>query len=256
MTVGTFTLIVPYYRNRVMLREQIRTWEDYPDAVSIILVDDGSPEPALDVVREHAPAALLPRLTLYRIDVDIPWNRGGARNLGAKLAATDWILHVDIDHVLPPPCAERLLQFEAEPRSWYRFERYRNGCADETRKKDKIPDAVEFGKIHPHIDSYLVTRERYWLAGGYDEDYSGCLGGGSPFLKALERVAAPAMAPPDCHLIVWTRSTAKDASDWALSRDRTEYARRKREKERLGRTRAERPIRFTWSRQDPCIRAS
>jgi hypothetical protein len=84
MTVGAFTLIVPYYRNPVMLREQIKAWEDYPDAVSIILVDDGSPEPALEVVREHAPAALLPRLTLYRIDVDIPWNRGGARNLGAK----------------------------------------------------------------------------------------------------------------------------------------------------------------------------
>jgi hypothetical protein len=115
---------------------------------------------------------------------------------------------------------------------------------------------VEFGKIHPHIDSYLVTGEMYWVAGGYDEDYSGCLGGGSPFLKELSRCAGPAMAPDNVHLIVWTRSTAEDASDWTLSRDRTEYARRKREKERKGRARAERPIRFTWNRESLCIPAS
>jgi len=254
--VGAFTLVVPFYRNVAMLRHQIAAWRDYPEAVSIILVGDGSPEPALEVVRKHVTPELLPRLSLFRIDVDIPWNRGGARNLGTKMAAAEWLVHVDIDHVLPPTCAARLLEFDADARRWYRFERYRNGRADETRKKDKIPDSLEFGKIHPHIDSYLVTRERYWAAGGYDEDYSGCLGGGSPFLKSLERVATPAMAPDGVHLVVWTRSAAEDASDWALSRDRTEYAKRKREKERLGRTRAERPIRFTWSRQDPCIPAS
>ena len=36
-----FTLIVPYYRNARMLEEQVRVWEQYPEGVSIILVDDG-----------------------------------------------------------------------------------------------------------------------------------------------------------------------------------------------------------------------
>lgn len=251
-----FSLVVPFYLNGRMLEEQIRVWEQYPAAVRIVLVDDGSPEPACDIVLAHASVALRERISLYRIGVDIPWNRGGARNLGTVQAQTDWILHVDIDHVLPAGCVQPLLDFAPDPGRWYRFERFRNGRADDTRRKDKIADDVEFGRIHPHIDSYLCTRDLYWRAGGYDEDFSGCLGGGSPFLKQLERLAAPAMAPTDAHLVVWTRSKAEDASDRTLSRDRTEYARRKREKERTGRTRPERPLRFTWSREDLCTRTS
>lgn len=244
-----FTLIVPFYRNTRMLEEQIRAWEQYPSAVKIVLVDDGSPEDARSVVTMQASTALRSRLALYRIMVDIPWNRGGARNLGTREAPTDWIVHVDIDHVLPPECAARLLDFAPDPRRWYRFERFRNGRADETRRKDKIPDEVEFGKIHPHIDSYLCTRDLYWRAGGYNEDFSGCLGGGSPFLAELERAGGPPlMAPADVRLLVYTRSVIEDASDHSLSRERGEFARRKATMK--GRLRGHDPIRFPWVRQE------
>jgi hypothetical protein len=191
-------------------------------------VDDGSPEAASEIVRQSASAALQRRIDLYRIQVDIPWNRGGARNLGTYQAQTDWVVHVDIDHVLSADSAKRLLEFQADPHRWYRFERYRNGRADETRRKDKIPDEVAYGKIHPHIDSYLCTRDLYWAAGGYNEDFSGCLGGGSPFLAELERASGrPLMAPPDATLSVYTRDVVPDASDHTLSRDRAEFSRRK-----------------------------
>jgi uncharacterized protein YciU (UPF0263 family) len=248
--VGAFTLIVPYYRNREMLRHQILAWEDYPSAVSVVLVDDGSPEPARDVLLERASDELRARVALYRIEVDIPWNRGGARNLGTQQAATDWIVHVDIDHVLPAMSATDLLEFDADPRRWYRFERYRVGRADETRRKDKIADDVAFGKIHPHIDSYLVTRQRYWEAGGYNEAFSGCLGGGTDFLKRLERMAHPDMVPPPAQLLVHTRDVVEDASDWSLSRDRVPG-------KVLQRNLRGRPptdhIRFPWNKQDLCI---
>lgn len=252
MKLDEFTLIVPFYRNCEMLGHQIAAWEEYPSEVQIILVDDGSPEPARDVLMSRASRKLLERVDLYRIGVDIPWNRGGARNLATQEAMTDWIVHVDIDHILPARFARELLYIDFDPGRWYRFERFRVGKADETRRKDKIADDIEFGKIHPHIDSYLCTRDLYWKAGGYDEDYSGCLGGGTPFLKTLEKVAKPAMVPDPIHLLVFTRSVARDASDHSLSRDKTEYVKRKREKERTGRTRAERPIRFPWSREDLC----
>jgi glycosyltransferase involved in cell wall biosynthesis len=246
--VKAFTLIVPFYRNGAMLREQVRLWEAYPENVQIIVVDDGSPEPAKPII-DQASGWLKSRLSLYRIEVDIPWNRGGARNLGAKEAQTDWIVHVDIDHVLTGECARRLLAFEPNPKHWYRFERYRNGRADETRQKDAIPPEMTYGKIKPHIDSYLCTREMYWKAGGYDEDYSGILGGGSPFLKQLEKQGAPLMAPSDVHLVVYTRSVVSDASDNTLSRDRTAYAEIKRRKERAGKTKPSNPIRFPWTKQ-------
>ena len=255
MRLGRFSLIVPFYRNVGMLREQLRIWEHYPEGVSIVLVDDGSPEDARSIVLEHASAALRGRIALYRIEVDIPWNRGGARNLGTRqAAATDWVVHVDIDHVLPVGTAERLLAFEPDPKRWYRFERFRNGCADETRRKDKIPEDLAYGKIHPHIDSYLCSHELYWKAGGYNEDFSGCLGGGSPFLAELERVAGPPlMAPADAPLVVYTRSVVADASDHTLSRERGEFARRKAAMR--GRLKGHRPIRFPWTKQDLCTPA-
>ena len=252
MTVCTFTLVVPFYRNVHMLRYQIEAWEEYPREARIVLVDDGSPEPALDVVTAHASPGLLERLSLYRIAVDVPWNRGGARNLGTHVAETEWIVHVDIDHVLPAAFARRLLDFDADPGRWYRFERFRVGRADETRRKDKIADDVEFGRIHPHIDSYLCTRELYWRAGGYNEDFSGCLGGGTDFLKRMERLAQPELVPAPVHLLVFTRSVAADASDFSLSRDRTKGKELQR---KIAGRKPTSHLRFTWSKQDLCIRA-
>lgn len=228
-----------------MLREQIATWEGYPEEVSIILVDDGSPEDARAIVIAHASQTLRDRLRLFRVDVDVPWNRGGARNLGTQQAKTDWVVHLDIDHVLTAQSARNLVEFKPNPKHWYRFERYRLGKADETRKKDKIPEHAEFGKIHPHIDSYLCTRDMYWRAGGYNEDFSGCLGGGSPFLALMEAEAAPQILPGEISLNVYTRNTVADASDWALSRDRGEFARRKAKMKKP--YRGHNHIRFPWT---------
>lgn len=242
------TLIVPYYRNPRMLERQLQEWELYPPELQIVVVDDGSPEPAGEVLRK-ANVLLHERLRLFRIKVDIPWNRGGARNLGAHVAQTQWIVHIDIDHVLPAESAWRLLDFEAKEDAWYRFPRWRKGRADATRRKDRIPPEQEFGEIHPHVDSYLCTRELYWRVGGYDEDYSGCLGGGNPFLKQLTAAAELRILPADIHLHVYTRTEVSDASDLTLSRDSAEYTRRRRMKEMSGRTKPVNPLRFPWERE-------
>jgi glycosyltransferase involved in cell wall biosynthesis len=221
------SLIVPFYRNVQMLKRQLQEWESYPENISIILVDDGSPEPAEDVVR-GASGALSERLRLLRIDTDISWNRGGARNLGATVADTDWIVHIDIDHLLPRECAKALATVTPDPAKWYRFPRFRRGAADETRKKDAIDPAMTYGPIKPHLDSYLVTREMYWKAGAYNEGFSGCLGGGSPFIAELGKVGEVDLLPQDVFLEVYTRTECGDASDFTLSRDTSEFTRRKR----------------------------
>lgn len=245
----SLTLIVPYYRNVQMLKHQLCTWANYPEQIEIVLVDDGSPEPALPIVNKYANGGVRDRLRVYRITKDIPWNRGGARNLGSKQAETPWIMHIDIDHVLPPECAPDLVKFAPNPRHWYRFNRFRRGTADETRKKDAIDPKVTYGPIKPHCDSYLCTQKMYWDVGGYDEDYSGCLGGGSPFLKQLEELAKVETAPPPIQLEVYTRSVVKDASDFSLSRDTSEYSRRRKVKEAQRNTKAKNPLRFEWVRE-------
>ena len=243
------TLILPYYRQPRMLAAQLAEWEEFPLGIEFVIVDDGSPEPAYDVVKWHSSDALRDRLKLYRIDVDVPWNRGCARNLGARIAAdTDWIVHMDTDHILPAPAAVALMRFEPERGRWYRFPRWRVGAADETRNKDDLPRECKFGPIKPHIDSYLVERAYFddWF---YDEDYSGCLGGGSPFLQQLEaNRGAPILLPEAIHLHVHTRDSIADASEHSLSRDTSEYSRRRKDKEARGDTIPRNPVRSPWRR--------
>lgn len=249
--LGAVTMIVPFYCNPRMLAEHVTFWNLAPEGMRFIVVDDGSPakHAAAPVIEELATADLLARLSLYRITVDIPWNRGGARNLGTKLAETDWIIHVDVDHVMPPASYAPLLAFKPMDKAyWFRFPRWRVGAADETRKKDKIDPKCEFGQIHPHVDSFLCTRELFWAAGGYDEDYSGCLGGGTPFTKNMERLTPARMLPESIKLHVYTRHVIKDSSDWKLTRNTEEYKKRRKAKEVRGPVKGTNHIRFPWER--------
>lgn len=245
-----FTLIVPFYLNSEMLKKQIAEWEEYPSRIEIVVVDDGSPYPAYDIIKWGTSDNLRDRLKLYRVKTDIPWNRGGARNLGTQMADTDWIVHVDIDHIMPASTAAAMIDLVPKRGCWYRFPRWRVGAADETRNKDLLPRECKFGRIKEHIDSYLVERDSYWSVGGYDEAYSGCLGGGSPFLQSLERrLGVPGVLPERMCLHVHTRDSVPDASDLSLSRDTSEYSRRRKAKEAAGDTFPKNPIRFEWERQ-------
>jgi hypothetical protein len=235
-----------------MLRRQIEEWNLYPSGLKVICVDDGSPEPALPIINEFISVFTFNTtcVELYRIEIDRPWNRSGARNLGAHVATTDWIIQVDIDHVLPADAAKSLVHnFSPDPQRWYRFPRIRRGKADETRKKDPIPDDQEYGQIHPHVDSYLVRRDFYFKVGGYNEDFAGAIGGGNEFLRRLEKQQRVELLPLPIRLEVYTRDVIKDASDWSLSRDKTEYSKRRRIIERNGSPKPTNPLRFPWKRQ-------
>jgi hypothetical protein len=247
MKLEEVTLIIPYYRAPSMLEKQLEEICCYPGAIKVVIVDDCSPEPAMAVFDYLFMGENPDDVRLYRIKDDLAWNREGARNLGAYLAETEWIIQIDTDHILPAACAEGLFKVEVDKKHWYLFPRYRVGGADETRKKDAIPDDQEYGRIKPHIDSYLCTKRMYWANGGYNEDYVGCLGGGGPFLKRMRMVGGePLLMPEDVFLEVHTRHSVPDASVSDLSRDKTEFKRRRKE---IGLTAKPRnPLRFKWVR--------
>jgi hypothetical protein len=248
-------MVVPYYRQPSMLRKQHETWASYSpeirDAFQFIVVDDGSPQPddAFTVLKQCGYETVLDNLSLYLIDKDVPWNRGMARNLGTKMATTPWVLHVDTDHVLPKDSAQCLINMAAHwanTQHWYRFSRFRVGAADETRKKDKANPHATFAPIHPHIDSYLCRPEAYWKAGGYNEDFSGVLGGGSPFLKEMEKANGESRLI-EFPLWVYTRHSVPDSSEHTLPRDPEAFTRRKREiMAKRGTLRGHDPIRLPW----------
>lgn len=247
-------MVVPYYRQPRMLDKQVETWADYApevrEAFRFIIVDDCSPEPAYDCLGAIR-GVMLP-LSIYRIDKDVPWNRGMARNLGTKECKTPWVLHVDTDHVLPRESAQALVEslqtMKPSDKGWFRFRRFRIGAADETRKKDKVDPKATFVEIHPHIDSYCCTPGAYWKAGGYNEDFSGVLGGGSPFLKEMVKEhGEPTVFSAPLH--VYTRHAVSDSSEHTLPRDPQAFTDRKREiMKKRGTLRGHDPIRLPWHR--------
>lgn len=246
------TYIIPYYDAPKMLYAQLLNFRSMDESVHawlrLLIVDDCSPVPAESIVSKFMRSDMTALISLYRIKTDIPWNRNGARNLGSREANTPWLLHTDIDHVLYPSATNALGDAKLNHSKWYRFKRYRVGRADETRRKDAIPDDVEYGEIKPHGDSYLCTRAAYWAAGGYDEDYSGHLGGGSPFLKHMVDVCGePIVLPVALH--VFTRhSKIGDGSVSTLSRDLEPYRRTNEAKRAQGNPKGMAPLRFDWER--------
>lgn len=250
MQLRDLSIIIPCYNQPLMLAKQLETWSQYDrdvlDKLTFIIVDDCSPTPLEPVVRKASPDVLR-RTRLYRMLQDVKWNRNICRNAAADITKTEWLLNIDVDHILPSMSAIALFATKVDPGCWYRFPRFRVGRADETRRKDAILDDREFGPIKPHIDSHLMTRELF-MRSPYDPEYTGCLGGGSPFLARLQEIAPVRLLPGDVPLYVYTRHAIADASIFTLDRDTSEYKRRRREKERTGNTTPKNLFQHEWER--------
>lgn len=234
------SLILPYYNQPRMLRHQLDIANDYPEGIKVIVIDDGSQDAASNVFKSGD------KTSLYQIDIDIPWNLEGARNLGATVADTEWLLFTDIDHALPVEAAESLLKFKLNESKWYTFPRFRVGRADSTRNRDALHNSEIFGEIHPHVNSYLITKKNFWKMGGCDEDYAGVIGGEAPLLRMFRDTYGDSIVlPKDVCLHVYTRDAIEDANITTLDRDTSKYAEIRRNK---GDIPAKFPLRFPWHR--------
>jgi hypothetical protein len=168
------TLILPYYDNPDFLRQHLAWWATFPaflrSHLSAIIVDDGSPKPAADVLRS------VPHpfpIRHFRISVDVRWNWLAARNIGFHYAPEGWCAVTDIDHVIPESTATSLVYGHHEPGVIYGFSRREH--SGET--------------IAPHPNSWFLTREMFWTVGGYDERMSGYYGSDGDWRRRLAATA-------------------------------------------------------------------
>jgi len=207
----SLTLIYAYYDNPGMLARQFATWREYPEwyrkRVKVVIVDDGSPRwPALEVPR---PAGL-PALEVYRVAVDIPWHQDGARNLGAHVSE-GWLFLSDMDHVLPAGSLADVWRI-TNTECFYTFARW-----------DAATDAPMLdgaGNHKPHPNTYLVHRDLYWAAGGYDESFCGVYGTDGAFRRQLEN-AGTHRHLEGVRIVRYSRDVIADASTTTL--DRKQY---------------------------------
>jgi hypothetical protein len=158
------TFIYPYYCNAKFLERQIDGWLNYPSSLrkylSAVVVDDGSPEgcKAEDVLRnaKHRPFFI----RLFNIDVDIRFNWIAARNIAMLYAVHGWCLGTDMDHIIPQQTAEALVWRKHDLNVIYRLRRFEHTGEE----------------IHPHPNSWFMTKQTFWKFGGYDESFSGYCG--------------------------------------------------------------------------------
>ncbi len=241
------TIVMPYYMNPGMLSLQYAIWAAYPndikDSISVILVDDGSPEGhAIDVSRPEG----LPALSIYRVLEDRPWHQHAARNLGAHVAGEGWMLLTDMDHVLTEENALALLKR-------IRLQKLDEGAVYMLARveADTGLPTKQNGNLKPHPNSFVVTRETYWVVGGYDEDFTGIYGTDALFrMRAftnakqghLNKVALTrywSELVPDASTTTLPRKEGRDP----LARDRIMYAKRARGEENVIKV-----LQFPWER--------
>lgn len=219
------SVVLPFYRNSRMLWRQLTIWRDeWPEALKarceIVIVDDGSPEPAIDEV-SAVPDVGIP-ISVYRVLEDRPWHQHGARNLGAYVASGDWLLLTDMDHVIPADTLlDVLAQIEtAGKKTVFTFARRDAPTDDPAWRSDgwscMAHTLNDRGELKPHVNSYALRRKFYWQVGGYDESYCGVYGTDRLFRDRLfKRAQRVDLALP---LIRVGREVIPDASTTTLSR--------------------------------------
>jgi len=205
------SLVIPYYRNPGQLALQFREWQRWSTKakaqIEVVIVDDGSPEPAVDVPRPDG----LPELSIYRVLEDRPWHQHAARNLGAHVARAPWLLLTDMDHVLTAEAADALLK---------RLHRLDAGTAYFLHRVESTtgePTKNERGEPKPHPNSFVMTRDLFWRVGGYDEDFCGLYGTDGLFKARLFAIAKRGFLKK-VPLVRYWRDVVPDASTTTLPR--------------------------------------
>ena len=171
LSQNNITIIQTYYNERSYLETQIERWNYYNTPVNIILIDDGSQiEPAENVLKEHKLNDNI-NFSLYRVTEDIGFNSHGCRNLGARLAQSNWLLFLDIDYTLQPADLKRLQTETLDLNSWYELNAKFKGR----------------GNTYMALNQFLIPRKLFLDSGGYDESFVPFHYGDRELLSHLER---------------------------------------------------------------------
>jgi len=221
------TIVMAYYNNPTMLERHLEEWEKYPDGFQAVIVDDGSEEPALPILK-NCPIPV----QLYRVLIDKPWNQNGARNLGMTYAE-GWCLLTDMDHLLTNEEARKI-----------KIEDYHSNLAYKPLRV--LPDGSEY-KRHPN--TYLMTKDLYWSCGGYDEDFCGWYGTDATFRRQLGKALTET---DNFALTLYGREVIHDANTRTLGRKGSEYHVSNNNvltgKKKYG-GEPVKPLQFPWTRQ-------
>lgn len=212
------TIGYTYYEDPKLLKEQIFLWEKYPPEIEIIVIDDGSVNyPAFDLLKD---LDIKPNLRLYSVDEDLGFNSHGCRNLIANIAFSKNVLFCDLDCQFSPNDIALLRTIQFDSNRFYTFASYSTSSYRYNKKG--------------HVNVFLVDTDTFWLAGGYDESFTGWHTGDREFLDRLRGVADERKLGIACTIVRGKREVIVDNSV-----NKTVY-----DNDRHTLTTPERPVRF------------
>lgn len=159
------TLGTTYYNCPKLLTKFLGHHQDYFD--EIIIVDDGSDISAENYIQNRD------KIKLYRVPIDYGFNSHGCRNLIMKEASNDWVVLMDVDRLFIDPklAVTYMKDRKLDENTLYLFEMFIN------YKKRR--------GLHVSVNDFLVNRNHFWKAGGYDEELIGIRSGDRQYRKQL-----------------------------------------------------------------------
>mmetsp|Transcript_38847 Transcript_38847/g.93913 ORF Transcript_38847/g.93913 Transcript_38847/m.93913 type:complete len:388 (+) Transcript_38847:94-1257(+) len=183
-TKKRLTYMLLYYNNHKHLAQQVHSWKNFSqaalDQIQFVIVDDGSTlgHTAADLFAANRNYIKGLDILVYKIDQDLAWNIGGARNLGFYMSNTEWIFMNDADIEVKTDTMDfvtRLLDYKPQQQEngtttglepvYLYFKRWREAGF----------------KNHPAV--MLIKRKHYWMLGGCDEDFVGHYGQTDPHFR-------------------------------------------------------------------------
>ena len=199
------SIIIPCYNSKRWVQEAIESCLDqtYPN-VEIIVVDDGSTDGSLEVLRRYLP----------RIRLETGPNRGGnsARNRGFALSSGEYIQYLDADDYLEADKIARQVRFleETKADAVYGDLRYRRHLPDVSLsyldkievsgdQQDILASLLAFWGAQVNGGAVLYSRRAINQAGGWDETLRAAQD--TDFLTSVALSGAKILYQPGCHFI-------------------------------------------------------
>lgn len=172
--VGVKMAVVYSYHNQCnTMRFNVESFKKLPPDIKrqtrLLFVDDGSQVPAAACVPEPVDG-----MKIVLVHKSIPWNTMGARNLGAFVSCTKWLMMLDMDAFLSTWLIQTAFGLIKQPHSknkLYHLNRY-------ITEVDALDEKTVIGtkqSFHPAM--MMISREMYWKQEGCDEDFTGRYGG-------------------------------------------------------------------------------
>lgn len=159
------TLGTTYYNNPDYLLRFIDRNINYVD--ELIVVDDGS---SLSIENYVQPTN---KIKLFKVKKDYGFNSHGCRNLIMSVTSNSWNILIDIDREFTEPDVAYFLikRYNLNKNCLYRFNAH----------------GKNFSHIHNSVNDYLINRDHFFSAGGYDEEIIGQRWGDREYFKQLEK---------------------------------------------------------------------